>query len=328
GIGRDEFDPDKLRYHRIIIMTDADVDGAHIRTLLLTFFFRHMPELIERGHVLIAQPPLYKMKRGNQERYINNEAELIRYILEIAMEDAELIPTAGAEPISGEALKKLATRYYRIQDQIKRLERVFPVEVLDAMIYTPRLETSVLESEAGVREWLTSLDEEMSRHSTSRTQYLMEVSEDHERHLFYPCVAVLHHGVRREYVFTRDFFLSSDYRDFVNFGEEIQALVADDGIVKKGDKQEPVNSIKQALDWLQAEALRGQSRQRYKGLGEMNPDQLWDTTMNPASRSMLRVTIEDAIAADQVFNTLMGDQVEPRREFIEANALAVANLDV
>ncbi|MEX2488138.1 MAG: DNA topoisomerase (ATP-hydrolyzing) subunit B [Pseudomonadales bacterium] len=328
GIGRDEFDPDKLRYHRIILMTDADVDGAHIRTLLLTFFFRHMPALIERGHVLIAQPPLYKMKRGKQERYINNETELTKYILEIAMEDAQLLTTQGAEPIGGEELKVLALEYHKIQDQIGRLERVFPVDVIDSMVYTPHLPVEDLEQESKVRDWLEALGNQMGPLSNGQTQYSLEISEDKERHLFYPCVAVIHHGVRREYVFTRDFFLSSDYRDFTTFGEKINGLVKEDGLVQKGDKQMAVSTLKGALDWLQGEALRGQTRQRYKGLGEMNPDQLWETTMNPASRSMLRVTIEDAIAADQVFNTLMGDQVEPRREFIEANALSVANLDV
>ncbi|MCZ6503273.1 MAG: DNA topoisomerase (ATP-hydrolyzing) subunit B [Gammaproteobacteria bacterium] len=328
GIGRDEFDADKLRYHRIIIMTDADVDGAHIKTLLLTFFFRHMPELIERGHVLIAQPPLYKVKRGKVEKYIKDENELTEYILELALDDACLIPSPDATPIMGDDLRELAVSYYDIQEHMKRLDRVYPLVILEQLIYLPRLSMVELANESRVREWLDLLEARVQDENSQRTQYLFEVSEDPERHLFYPCIAVVNHGVRREYVFNRDFFSSNDYREFADFGERINNVVSENGMVRKGDKSVPVDSLKSALDWLQAEGLRGQSRQRFKGLGEMNPSQLWDTTMNPASRTMLRVTIEDAIAADQVFTTLMGDQVEPRRQFIEENALAVANLDI
>ena len=328
GIGRDEFDADKLRYHRIIIMTDADVDGAHIKTLLLTFFFRHMPELIERGHVLIAQPPLYKVKRGRQEKYIKDEKELTEYILALALEDASIIPSTDATPIRGDDLRELATSYYDTQAHMKRLDRVYPLIVLEQLIYLPRLSLLELADETRVREWLDLLETRVNDENTQRIQYLFDVSEDPERHLFYPCVAVVNHGVRREYVFNRDFFASNDYRGFTDFAARIASVVSDTGMVTKGDKSLPVDSLKSALDWLQAEGLRGQSRQRFKGLGEMNPSQLWETTMDPATRTMLRVTIEDAIAADQLFNTLMGDQVEPRRQFIEENALAVANLDI
>ncbi|MEX1236769.1 MAG: toprim domain-containing protein, partial [Pseudomonadales bacterium] len=328
GIGRDEFDPDKLRYHRIIIMCDADVDGAHIKTLLLTFFFRHMRELIERGHVLIAQPPLYKMKRGKAERYIKDEAELVAYLLEVALEDAKLFPTQGATPIEGDALRQQAQAYYRIMSQVQRLERVFPVDVLERLIYLPRLTTQDLVDENKVRGWTRALEEATQYYVTSAKQYHFDVTEDKERHLFYPEVVVTKHGVARSYVFTHDFFHSNDYEAFTDFGETVNGLIKEDGYIEKGDKIEPVSDLKQALEWLQAEALRGQSRQRYKGLGEMNPDQLWETTMDPKRRSMLRVTIEDAIAADHMFNTLMGDQVEPRKDFIVSNALKVANLDV
>ncbi len=328
GIGRDEFDPDKLRYHRIIIMTDADVDGAHIRTLLLTFFFRHMPELIERGHLLIAQPPLYKMKRGKQERYIKDEGELTQYVLEVALEEASLEPGVDEASISGDALRELAQEYYDIQDQMRRLDRVYPLPVLEQMIYLPRLRPRDLKDESLVQAWIEKLSARMDPFNTTRTQYTVSVIDDNERHLFYPKVSVINHGVERSYVLNRDFFASADYKAFATFGERIDGLIKEDGRVVKGEKSESVTSLKEALDWLQDEALRGQTRQRYKGLGEMNPDQLWETTMDPDVRTMLRVTIEDAIAADQVFNTLMGDQVEPRREFIEENALAVANLDV
>ncbi len=328
GIGRDEFDPDKLRYHRIIIMCDADVDGAHIKTLLLTFFFRHMPELIERGHVLIAQPPLYKMKRGKQERYIKDEAHLTAYLLEIALEGAQLLPSPDAAPIEGEALRTFAESYYRVIDQVKRLERVFPSEILEQIVYLPRLPASSLTDTTAVAAWTKVLETVVSEKIKSRTEYIFSVTEDKERHLYYPTVAVVNHGVSREYVFTNDFFISQDYESFVRYGESVEGLIQADGVVRKGDKAESVTSLEQALEWLRSEALRGQSRQRYKGLGEMNPDQLWETTMDPQRRTMLRVTIEDAVAADIMFNTLMGDHVEPRKDFIVSNALKVANLDV
>lgn len=327
GIGRDEFDPDKLRYHRIIIMTDADVDGAHIRTLLLTFFFRHMPELIERGHLLIAQPPLYKMKRGKSERYIKDEAELTRYLLEVALEDASL-DRGNGEEVSGDELRSLAERYYTIQTMMKRLDRVYPLPVLGEMIYLPRLTPEQLSEETEVQIWTEKLDSKLSPFNTPRIQYEVSVQEDPDRHLYYPHVTTVRNGVRRHYVLNRDYFGSTDYQAFAGFQERIADLVQENGKVRKGEKAESVAGLAEALTWLQTEALRGQSRQRYKGLGEMNPDQLWETTMDPRSRTMLRVTIEDAIAADQVFTTLMGDHVEPRREFIEQNALAVANLDI
>lgn len=328
GIGRDEFNPDKLRYHHIIIMTDADVDGAHIRTLLLTFFFRHMPELIERGHLLIAQPPLYKMKRGKSERYIKDEDELTRYLLEVALEDASIETGIDGKVILAEELRSLAENYYRVQKGMKRLERVYPLAVLEQMIYLPRLTVAALDDRAAVQSWLDALTQKLELLNTARVQYVTDVVEEVERHLFYPQISVLNHGVQRDYTLSRDFFTSGDYEGFASFGERIHGLIGDEGKVLKGEKSETVLTLEQALAWLQKEAVRGQSRQRYKGLGEMNPEQLWETTMDPSSRTMLRVTIEDAIAADQVFNTLMGDQVEPRREFIEQNALAVANLDI
>ncbi len=328
GIGRDEFNPDKLRYHRIIIMTDADVDGAHIRTLLLTFFFRHMPELIERGHVLIAQPPLFKVKKGKEERYIKNEDHLTEFMLEVALDDAQLCAEAGSPALEGDKLRALADSYYRVQGEMSRLERLYPITVLRELIYIPRLSVAQLANREMVEAWIELLMARMADQETSQTQYQIDITKDQERHLFYPRVAMINHGVRREYDLTRDFFNSVDYSDFADFGESIKDLVTENGLVQRGEKTQEVDSFEGALEWLQKEAQRGHSRQRYKGLGEMNPDQLWETTMDPVKRSMLRVTIEDAIAADQMFSALMGDQVEPRREFIEENALAVANLDV
>ncbi len=328
GIGRDEFDADKLRYHRIIIMTDADVDGAHIKTLLLTFFFRHMPELIERGHVLIAQPPLYKVKRGKSEKYIKDEDELTEYVLELALDDASIVPSEGAEPIVGDDLRGLAESYYKTLGSMRRLERVYPLIVLEQLIDLPRLTVDELADEAAVQAWTDLMAERVQIFNSQRIQYDLDVIENQERHLFYPRVTVTNHGVERVFELARDFFMSSDYREFADFAEVMNSVVTGTGRVFKGEKSEEVVSLKSALEWLQNEATRGQSRQRFKGLGEMNPSQLWETTMDPRYRTMLRVSVEDAIAADQIFNTLMGDQVEPRREFIEQNALAVANLDI
>ena len=328
GIGRQEFDPDKLRYHKIIIMTDADVDGAHIKTLLLTFFFRHMPELIERGHVLIAQPPLYKVKRGRQERYIKDDAELNQFVLELALDDASLVPSSLDTPMAAEDFSALAHEYFAVQEKLRRLERLYPLTVLGSMQYVDRLDVADLKTEALVQAYIVALAAELARMQNAQTQYETDLLEDSERGIFYPVVNVISHGFKRTYEFTHDFFASADYRDLALFGERMKVLVPTGSLVQKGERSQTVDRLSQALDWLQKEATRGQSRQRFKGLGEMNADQLWETTMDPNFRTMLRVSIEDAISADQIFNTLMGDQVEPRREFIEANAMAVANLDV
>ncbi len=327
GIGRDEFNPDNLRYHRIIIMTDADVDGSHIRTLLLTFFFRQMPELIERGHIMIAQPPLYKIKRGKSERYIKDEAALTAYTLEIALQDSALI-TESAGVMSGDDLAALARAYYEALEKIRRLNRLYPEDVLEQLMYIDVLSVSDLRDRQQVALWLEKLQARLLVLQSSHVKYETSVIEEQERHLYFPAVTVINHGVKKEYILAMDFFSSSDYQDMIRVGARLNEIAMGKISIQRGDKTSEVDTVKEALTWLNVEATRGMSRQRYKGLGEMNPDQLWETTMDPTHRSMLRVTIEDAIAADQMFNTLMGDQVEPRREFIEANALAVANLDV
>ena len=328
GIGRQEFDPDKLRYHKIIIMTDADVDGAHIKTLLLTFFFRHMPELIERGHVLIAQPPLYKVKRGRQERYIKDDAELNQYVLELSLDDAYVTPAGQDQPMASEAFGQLAQEYFSIQEKMHRLDRLYPMDVLKSLVYVSPLSVDDMASENLVKAYIDDLGAELASLQNAQTQYEIRCEQDTERDLFYPQVTQISHGFRREYGFTHDFFASSDYREFATFGERMRDLVPEESLVGKGERTQVIHRLSEALEWLQKEATRGQSRQRFKGLGEMNADQLWETTMDPSHRTMLRVSIEDAIASDQIFNTLMGDNVEPRRDFIEANAMAVANLDV
>jgi len=328
GIGKDEFSPAKLRYHRIIIMTDADVDGSHIRTLLLTFFFRQMRELVERGYIYIAQPPLYKVRKGKNEQYLKDDDELAKYQTQIALEGSSLHVNASAPAISGDALEAMVKQYNSTYAMIKRLERLYPSEILEAMIFTPVLGDTQFTRDA-IAAWLEKLNEQLLRlHPKTGIAYEMLPYEDPERHVFLPEVKHHLHGLSRDFRFTRDFFGSGEYRALNRLGEMLDGLIEAGAFVKRGEKQQEIQSFRSGLDWLTDDAMKGHYLQRYKGLGEMNPDQLWETTMDPDSRRMLQVTIEDAIGADQLFTTLMGDHVEPRREFIEANALAVQNLDI
>ena len=329
GIGREEFDPDKLRYHSIIIMTDADVDGSHIRTLLLTFFFRQMVQLIERGHIFIAQPPLYKIKRGKQESYLKDEQAMTDYLTSTALDGARLYVNAEAPPIAGEQLEELVHQYRDVMRRIERLSRVYPETVLRKIIYAAALEEKNLTDRGTMQTWVDHLQAEMDAQVEYEggPRYTFSLEEDDERGFFLPAVSLVAHGVTTDYVWGEDFFSSIDYRALVALGERLSNLLEDDARIARGERSKSISTFNQGLEWLMGEAQRGLSIQRYKGLGEMNPDQLWETTMDPDSRRMLRVTIEDAVAADMMFNTLMGDEVEPRRDFIEHNALT-ANLDV
>ncbi|WP_046004748.1 DNA topoisomerase (ATP-hydrolyzing) subunit B [Pseudoalteromonas rubra] len=328
GIGRDEYDPEKLRYHRIIIMTDADVDGSHIRTLLLTFFYRQMPEIIERGYVYIAQPPLYKVKKGKQERYIKDDHALTDYLTTLALDGASIYASEGAEAISGNRLENMVHDYQKTLNVIDRLTRKYPRAMMSRLLYQNELSEADLSDETKVTEWIKTFVADLDKYDEDATIYSAEVSFDDERHMYYPVVNIRQHGVDKAYTLNYDFITSKDYVRIVNTGKAIAHLISEGGYVQRGEKTHPVETFAESLDWLIAESKRGLYTQRYKGLGEMNPDQLWETTMDPAARRMLRVTIEDAIAADQLFATLMGDQVEPRRDFIEQNALRVVNLDV
>ncbi len=328
GIGREEYNPDKLRYHSIIIMTDADVDGSHIRTLLLTFFYRQMPELIERGHVYIAQPPLYKIKKGKQEQYIKDDEALEASLARSALDNASLYVGVGAPPISGIPLEKLVIEYQAVMTIIHRLSRRYPTAFLTTLINMPLIEENQLKQKESAQKLIDQIQENLNKEQLVSTQYSVDLAEDSENQMWVPSVTVIYHGVPHNYIINKDLFASSEYRKMLALGIKLKDLLQSGAYIQRGEKQLTLTSFAQAIDWLMSEAKKGQSIQRYKGLGEMNPDQLWETTMDPATRRLLQVTIEDAVAADKIFTTLMGDQVEPRREFIETHALEVINLDI
>ena len=326
GIGRDEYNPDKIRYHRIIIMTDADVDGSHIRTLLLTFFYRQMPELVERGYIYIAQPPLYKVKKGKQERYVKDDNELNDYLLQLALDGTSLHSNEAAPAISGVALETLARDYTLAMTAIRRLSKRFNGAVLEALIYQPVLTAEIQNDQAVMQEWSDSLTAKLNINDKIRFRTFVEPDAEHGGYLLR--VMVVKHGVGSDYVLNRDFFKSGEYQKLTKLGSELDGLVAEGAFVQRGERRKDISSFADAMAWLMEEAKRGQHIQRYKGLGEMNPEQLYETTLDMENRRLLQVRIEDAIAADEIFTTLMGDQVEPRRDFIESNALSVSNLDV
>ena len=328
GIGREEFDIEKLRYHHIIIMTDADVDGSHIRTLLLTFFYRQMRELVDRGYVYIAQPPLYKVKKGKQERYVKDDKELNTYLLQLAIEGAQLHLSEDTPPISDLALENLARQYITILAIFDRLGQHITPEILEELVDLPPVVESMLLDDKAMAEWGESLVGRLNVKSGASLSYAVSVKGDEDSNRYGLVIAKRMHGVTSEIVLGGDFFTGADYQPIAQFVEQAGDLFTPDSYVSRGERRQPVTRFSEVYEWLMHEARKGLNIQRYKGLGEMNPDQLWETTMDPENRRLLRVRIEDAIAADEVFTTLMGDNVEPRRDFIETNALNVSNLDV
>ncbi|WP_221064958.1 DNA topoisomerase (ATP-hydrolyzing) subunit B [Methylomagnum ishizawai] len=325
GIGREEYDPNKLRYHRIIIMTDADVDGSHIRTLLLTFFYRQMPELIERGHIYIAQPPLYKVKKGKQEQYVKDDTELNHYLLQLALEKTRLHPNPQTPPIQGPGLEQLARDYLAARGVAQRLAHRYDATLLDLLAELPALDADTMADEARRAAWFDHLRARLNRAEPGASFEIDLRSGGGE---FHASIKKRLHGVYKAIELGAGFFNSADYKKLAAFGQITADLFGPDSFVAADEKKAHVANFKAVFDWMMTEAKRGQHIQRYKGLGEMNPEQLFETTLDANSRRLLQVKIEDGIAADQIFTTLMGDQVEPRRDFIEKNALEVTNLDI
>ncbi|MHB1100450.1 MAG: DNA topoisomerase (ATP-hydrolyzing) subunit B [Burkholderiales bacterium] len=320
GIGKDEYNADKLRYHRIIIMTDADVDGAHIRTLLLTFFYRQMPELIERGHVYIAQPPLYKIKHGKQERYLKDDLELQQFLVQQALQDAELVPSGSDASIGRETLGEVAKEYLLTEAIIARLAHLVEPEVLHVLLKGPKIDLS---DEAASIESAQALIALLSGKNIEIRPEYDEIEESYRL-----VIRTIRHGNVNLSQIDSHFLQSNDYAQIRKTGEILRTLIGEGATIRKGQQHKTVKEFREAMDWLLDETRKGVAIQRYKGLGEMNPEQLWETTMDPTVRRLMRARIEDSIAADEIFTTLMGDEVEPRRNFIETNALAARNLDV
>jgi DNA gyrase subunit B len=325
GIGKDEFDIAKLRYHRIIIMTDADVDGSHIRTLLLTFFYRQIPLLIERGHIYIAQPPLYKVKKGKSENYVKDDAELNQMLLRSALEDAALHVSAGAEAMPASALETLARRYMEFQEAARRSPRRYDMHVLEKMLQLPELTPADREDADKLMAWGSQLELALNAGQPAGRRYTVSLQTGMPPHLL---VSRTEHSVTVDKHLHREFFSSIEYRRIAEISRTLSGLFGAGAYIRKGEATHEVSNFREAMMWMLEQARKGQTIQRYKGLGEMNPEQLWDTTINPESRRLVQVRIEDALGADDIFSTLMGDQVEPRREFIERNALYATNIDV
>jgi DNA gyrase subunit B len=327
GVGKNDFDINKLRYHRIILMTDADVDGSHIRTLLLTFFYRQMAEMISRGYVYIAQPPLFKIKHGKQERYLKDENELQEFLLETALSEATL-HTANKMDLSGSELANLCRTYLTVEQTIKRLARRYDTDVLRQLIYMPRLTPDMLKDKKQAGKIIQELQGRLSSDVSHGSHHEVTVGFDTRNNLHEMIVARHEHGTTNRTKIDAEFISSGEYASMRALGERLEKYFTGEPTIQRADKSQKVMNINEMLDWLMIEARRGQTIQRYKGLGEMNPEQLWETTMDPNTRRLLKVNVDDAVAADEVFTMLMGDQVEPRREFIEKNALDVSNLDI
>lgn len=330
GIGKEEYNPDKLRYHFIIIMTDADVDGSHIRTLLLTFFYRQMPELIERGHVYIAQPPLYKVKKGKQEQYVKDDDALEDYLLELALNNTKIVTSAvDGDVIEGHDLANIAMRYREVRKVIKRLGHRFPAVILESLLEVQPIYGDDLMHKEKVAAWIMALEERaLPKLHSNGTAITYTLQEDQETQSYQPLLVVKEHGVAINYLFRKEFFYTNDYLTIVAFVTLLSGLIKEGAYIQRGEIKHAISNIQEAINWMLDEAKKGFTIQRYKGLGEMNPGQLWETTMDPMTRRLLKVKIEDIVTTDQIFNTLMGDHVEPRRLFIEENALDANNIDV
>ncbi|QCI16857.1 DNA topoisomerase (ATP-hydrolyzing) subunit B [Buchnera aphidicola (Aphis helianthi)] len=327
GIGKNEYNLEKLRYNYIIIMTDADVDGAHIRTLLLTFFYRQLPELIEKGYIYIAQPPLYKIKIGKKEKYIKNDEEMKKYQVKIALKNL-IIKNNKHNDIENniKTFKQIIYEFNQIQNNIKKNKNYFPEIILNELIYQPHLNN--LTNQEQVVIWIEKLTERLNKKDKNNIFYKFKVNKKENENIFEPSIISSRYENHNQYDFTNKFLTSQEYLSIVKLGEKFKKFQKNNNFIEKGEKTYIINDIKNTIEWLTNEFKNNSFIQRYKGLGEMNPEQLWNTTMNPETRNMLQVTINDAISANHLFNTLMGDAVEPRRKFIENNALKAENIDI
>ena len=326
GIGKDEYNLAKLRYHRIIIMTDADVDGSHIRTLLLTFFYRQLPEIIEKGYIYIAQPPLYKVKKGKQEHYVKDDNALNEYLIQLALDKAQLFTNEATPPIQGQGLEKLAKDYSGVIGIINRLYRRYDDVFLQQLAITTAITDELKQNPDKLAAIFTDMAQKLNELvGTSVYSITLDYKASSD---FAVVVNKQKHGIAKTFILQASFFNGKDYKQIAQYAEDTVELFGENSYMQMGEKQEPVSNFKEAFDWMMKEVKKGQHIQRYKGLGEMNPEQLWETTLDSNNRRLLQVRIEDAIAADEIFTTLMGDVVEPRRDFIVKNALDVTNLDV
>ena len=328
GIGNEEFNPDKLRYHRIIIMTDADVDGSHIRTLLLTFFYRQMPVLIERGYIYIGLPPLYKLKQGKQELYLKDDAALNAYLVSNAVEGAALQYSPDAPALRGAALERLLLDYHAARDQVDRLSQRCDAAVLGAMLDIAPPGAEQWREAGAIEAWIARLSHKLHAQRLGRPNFKLSLRAATPEHPAALVVLREHHGTHTTQVLPAAFFTSTEFKPVADVARQLDGLIQPGAEVRRDDAAFAVSHFAQVDAWLLEQAKKGRTIQRFKGLGEMNPEQLWETTVNPETRRLLQVSIEDAVAADQIFSTLMGDVVEPRRDFIEQNALRVSNLDV
>ena len=326
GIGKDEYNLAKLRYHRIIIMTDADVDGSHIRTLLLTFFYRQLPEIVEKGYIYIAQPPLYKVKKGKQEHYVKDDAQLNEYLIQLALDKAQLYTDETTPPIQGQGLEKLAKEYTGVVSIFNRLSRRYDDVFLEQFCYMDAISDELKQDEETLSAWFTKLEKKL-QDSDNKAVFTIELDYKSSTE-FSVVVSKKLHGITKTFVLPSAFFNGKDYLKIAQYAIDTADMFNESSYMQMGERQQPVSSFKQAFEWMMKEIKKGQHIQRYKGLGEMNPEQLWETTLDSNNRRLLQVRIEDVIAADEIFTTLMGDVVEPRRDFIVKNALDVTNLDV
>ncbi|MEF3074829.1 DNA topoisomerase (ATP-hydrolyzing) subunit B [Methylobacter sp. Wu1] len=326
GIGKDEYNLDKLRYHRIIIMTDADVDGSHIRTLLLTFFYRQLPEIVEKGYIYIAQPPLYKVKKGKQEHYVKDDAQLNEYLIQLALDKAQLFTDASAPPIQGQGLEKLAREFTGVVSTINRLFRRYDDSFLEQLSVMGVLDDEIKQDQQKLATWFADMERRLNQNAG---EALFSIELDYKNgNDFSVIVNKRQHGITKTFIVQAAFFVGKDYKQIAQYAQDTAGMFGEHSFIQMGERQQHVGSFKEAFEWMMREVKKGQHIQRYKGLGEMNPEQLWETTLDANNRRLLQVRIEDVIAADEIFTTLMGDVVEPRRDFIVKNALDVTNLDV